>query len=860
LKIVDFPTFGSPTIPAARLIEFSPVKKEFWKNTIKLIHDSSFEYIFIQVSLNHPKEEYMRKCLSLFVSFLFIQIISVYAGYTDFSHYSQTFNSNRNFRVFTGTDFDTSGNTRYPVIYYCPGCQGSYTGDSYSSYSEGGYVAPYCTSGCTPAYSKPFNADFQAFANDNEVIVVAVDGTIPGVGGCYVWIPYYFSASWGGNEYRFGKYIRELFTVVDSIYPTIPEPQYRAITGLSMGGAASIWMAAQNPHLVRSMSTFCHSPSYVSIGGPGYITIVDVSQLWRNFRGVSTRVTANSGDYLYGMSWNLSQNFDGATLDHEYHRTPFYRHWAFHIDSQFLFHMKTFENDRQSPVCFSAVNLYPDFDAWGWNIASNKADSGWIYLKDATKSGFALLTRKWLPFGTSMDSFSVTVTTAPNYFPNTFYSLTSYDYRTGSFITSPVITSNEGRISVGSNIGMGKEFGISGNGLPVQLAFLTDTVMENIYIESGKDTAISGKVVNLSQTSISNANIVVRSESPFITVKKGRINLGSIGGSTAKTLNSFVVLRATIQPEQEESDAVGIPILDKRVGFISIKFTGTGVDAAKEHLIQVNIMDSVTNVDSTDVKVFDGKSESISIFRANRYGAKNYFQSITVNEGVGNSNGIPEQGEIFSIWLKLHDGINPTDTDSWHPVVPVSGMNMPGISFLSGSLHEFDICRYLISAQMSFTRVPSAESPVDVVFKTVSMHAYPGSANRVAEGKSYQLERFYRVRFPLGTPIAIERGNNQAAKVDSWLRLMPNPFNPVVNVSFALPAFDAGESVVVMIANPTGKIVRTFRSGEISRNDKVFHITWDGINSDGSKVASGVYTVRVITNKKILTAKSVYIQ
>ncbi len=801
----------------------------------------------------------MKRNILLLVAFVLAQFAAIFAGITDHSHYSQTFNRNRSFRVFTGPNFDTTGNTRYPVIYYAHGCQGSYLGDSYGSYSEGGYVAPYCTSGCTPVYSKPFNADFQAFANDNDVIVVAVDGTIPGTSGCNVWIPYFLSSTWTGNEYRFGKYIRELFSTVDSLYPTIADPQYRAITGLSMGGAASLWMAAQNPHLVRSMSTFCHSPSYVPIGGPGYITTVDVSQLWRNFRGVSTRVTANAGDYLYGMSWNLSQNFGGATLDHEYHRTPFYRHWAFHIDSQFLFHMSKFDNNRQSPACFSSVNLYPDFDVWGWNITSGKNDSGWIYLKDVTPSGFALLTRKWLPFGNAMDTFPVTVTSAPVYVPNAHYTLTSYDYRSASFSSTPVVASSTGQLEITTNGGMGREFGLSGNGLPAQLSFLTDTIMENIYIESGKDTAISGKVVNLSQTTISNASIVVRSRSPYITVKRGASYIGSIPGSTAKTLNDFVTLQGNVQPDAEESNAVGIPILDKRVGFISVKFTGTGVDVAKEHLIQVNIMDSVTNVDSADVKVFDGRSENLSIFRANRYGAKNYLQTITVNEGRGNGDGNPGDDEVFSIWLRLHDGINPLDSATWHPVVPVSGMNEPGIAFMSGKLHEFDICRHLISAQMSFTKIPTANTPVDIVFRAVSMHAYPGSANRVAEGKSYQLERFYRVRFPLGTPISVEKtvsGNNTASPS---ITLKPNPFNPTVNISFSLPDYKTGESILVRISKPDGRVVGSFTNDAIQRNGSSFNLVWNGRTALNNKIAAGVYTVTVVSNRKTLTAKAVYL-
>ncbi|MBL8026973.1 MAG: hypothetical protein JNL74_11215, partial [Fibrobacteres bacterium] len=426
--------------------------------------------------------------LNRFVVLVFLFSVAAEAGYKDRGHFSQTFQRTRYFRVFTGTGFDSTGVKRYPVIYYCHGCMGTFQGDQYTSYSSsGGYNPPYCSTACVAPYTKPFNADFQEFANKHEVIVVTVDGNIPGASGCMVWVPYYVSSGWTGNEYRFGLYLRELFHVVDSIYPTKSEPQYRAISGLSMGGAASLWIAAQNQHLFRSMSTFCHSPSYVQIGGPNFTTIVDVTQLWRNFRGLSTRVTSNEGDYIYGMSWQLSHNLDGASVSHEYHRTTFDRHWAYHVDSQFVFHMNTFGETRNAPLCFSAANIYPSYDAWGWDITSAKADSGWIYLKDATRTGFGLVTRKWLPFGAAMPPFAISVKTAPLYNPNAAYTLTSYDYRSAAFAHSSVTSDATGRITVSTPGGMGAEYGIGGNGLAPAMALLTDTVMENIYIVSGRD-------------------------------------------------------------------------------------------------------------------------------------------------------------------------------------------------------------------------------------------------------------------------------------------------------------------------------------------------------------------------------------
>jgi len=68
----------------------------------------------------------------------------------------------------------------------------------------------------------------------------------------------------------------------------------------------------------------------------------------------------------------------------------------------------------------------------------------------------------------------------------------------------------------------------------------------------------------------------------------------------------------------------------------------------------------------------------------------------------------------------------------------------------------------------------------------------------------------------------------------------PNPFNATTQISFALP--QAGE-VTLKVYNVAGQLVRTFNQNFDQAGYKT--ITWDGTNSKGETVASGVYFYRL---------------
>jgi predicted outer membrane repeat protein len=83
----------------------------------------------------------------------------------------------------------------------------------------------------------------------------------------------------------------------------------------------------------------------------------------------------------------------------------------------------------------------------------------------------------------------------------------------------------------------------------------------------------------------------------------------------------------------------------------------------------------------------------------------------------------------------------------------------------------------------------------------------------------------------------------------------PNPFNPSTTISYSLPDKIHAQLAVY---NLDGKLVRMLVDEDLDEGYK--QTTWDGKNSHGNAVASGVYFCRLIAGDKMLTRKMVVIR
>jgi len=83
----------------------------------------------------------------------------------------------------------------------------------------------------------------------------------------------------------------------------------------------------------------------------------------------------------------------------------------------------------------------------------------------------------------------------------------------------------------------------------------------------------------------------------------------------------------------------------------------------------------------------------------------------------------------------------------------------------------------------------------------------------------------------------------------------PNPFNPQTTIKFDMKAKG---HVTLKIYNVAGQLVRTLFNGV--KDAGSYKVTWDGMNNDGSKVASGVYFYKMDTAGYNKTLKMVLLR
>lgn len=638
-----------------------------------------------------------------YITFLLVFIPVIAYSYKDDSHYSKTFETVRYFRVFTPPDYDSSNSSkRYPVIYYFHGCGGSYRKSGTYSYADFGLDEPVAIGRpYQEDYAYPNNAEFENVAYNNDVIIISIDGKIEGMPeGCGVYFPSQ-TDSWGGNYYNFSAYIRELIEVVDERYNTKAGAQFRAISGLSMGGQVALWVAATNPHLFSSASEFCYSPQFYNVGEPNYQTTVDSQQLWRNFRGLPLRHTATDRDYLKYYTAQLYHNFSGAGFENDFYMADFCKHYAARIDLQYAFHINHFEEKKEHISCFSHINLYPEFEVWGYNVSSLKSGNGWIYLHDVTKNGLGVYTRERLPWGKSLPEFDISIVTPGIYTPNKDYMISRYSYKNNSFSSKNQKSDAQGKLSIQAGGGMGEEIGIIGDELQAPVFILTDTVNENIYLIEQTETSLSFDIVNLSTSSQTIVFQVVTENDALLKIIKQPKQL-TIPALSKKRMDAFVICKgASIEGY-------------KNTGYIKIGASINGIVQDRKHLIKVIVKKQSPVNDTFKIKVFDGKKEDLELYKYvwNEWDIP--LSTGSISEGEGNGNGKAEMGEIFSIWIETPSLLDAKDKATWHPSTPINNRDNPDITVEKINQYRFSTGRSVLSAQMRLARRPTSNNPVRI--------------------------------------------------------------------------------------------------------------------------------------------------
>ncbi|MFC1628467.1 FlgD immunoglobulin-like domain containing protein [Gemmatimonadota bacterium] len=102
----------------------------------------------------------------------------------------------------------------------------------------------------------------------------------------------------------------------------------------------------------------------------------------------------------------------------------------------------------------------------------------------------------------------------------------------------------------------------------------------------------------------------------------------------------------------------------------------------------------------------------------------------------------------------------------------------------------------------------------------------------------------------------LARGNAPTALYESGVELLgnaPNPFNPRTVISYRVPGSSANQHVRLTVLNVRGQVVRTLVDGAPGVGTHT--VTWEGMDSSGRQVATGIYLYRLEVGRTVITRK-----
>ena len=83
----------------------------------------------------------------------------------------------------------------------------------------------------------------------------------------------------------------------------------------------------------------------------------------------------------------------------------------------------------------------------------------------------------------------------------------------------------------------------------------------------------------------------------------------------------------------------------------------------------------------------------------------------------------------------------------------------------------------------------------------------------------------------------------------------PNPFNPVTTIEYSV---NQESRVRLQVFDARGRLVRTLVNRAVLPNN--YKVLWDGRDSSGNPVASGIYFYRMISDHFIATKKMILLK
>ncbi len=140
--------------------------------------------------------------------------------------------------------------------------------------------------------------------------------------------------------------------------------------------------------------------------------------------------------------------------------------------------------------------------------------------------------------------------------------------------------------------------------------------------------------------------------------------------------------------------------------------------------------------------------------------------------------------------------------------------------------------------------------PPGTVFSSITGWIY-NHYGYYEDSTAYKLEPLYKTDLVLLSAV----GDEPKVPAGFALKNYPNPFNPTTTIAFRIPETAL---VKVIVYNELGRMVKVISNRQMSAGE--YRVTWDGTNSSGQKVSSGVYFYRLLAGQHDLVGKMVMLK
>lgn len=581
--------------------------------------------------------------ISLFISLIFVFSANAqFAGdvtIIDSSHYSNVFGETRNYRIFLPPRYFNNPRKKYPVIYFMHGWSQRYFGDGGQKFEE------------FDKGDQNKGDNISKFVAAHDVIVVKSDGYNRSPDEKYYLRPYNVTPV---ETFRqFPIYYPELIGHIDAHYNTIAAREHRAISGLSMGGFMTWWIAGKYPQLFLAAGNFCGSAEF-EVGPKDFPVEYRHIDMHKNYGGMKLRLNYGDKDFIRSYHEDMNRIWPRLMDNYEY-KIYDAEHSTCGLGEMFGFFVKTFENPPARPLKWDHIDVYPEFTVWDYTISSDRNVPGFTILENVDKRGFRCSVREFLPNGELMPFVNLSITTPPLYEKNQLYFINDVDTRTLKTLQKTIQSDNSGRLKIPVN-GSTHQIGINKKADQPNICIAVVEIENTGWATHGKDVTISIKLLNkgmsvgknirakLSATKTT-ANIIA-SESGFGNIGVNEINAGQVPFTFRVEADSIEVekFKLTIRDDNK----------NEWVEFFEIPI--------KKDLPEIK-----------NFEIADGKTFTV---------AKAGTDIETILLGTGNADGIANPGESIVLLVKDQNkywrthlsfsdkyinpfGINTRMSDSW---------------------------------------------------------------------------------------------------------------------------------------------------------------------------------------------------